>query len=179
MENNDLGREDGARSQGEPGSTSLRSPEPEVSARSGNDPSRVEVALRVMRLFDSFDGPSSDHLWWRTDSEYAPVTMIVNCNDLFIWACADCELVTAHNIASLEVTIAEVAAIDATAVEDAPLLWCCRQRRRRPQAPYYKHLDPKLHALFDACGPSVAQAIEARRAETAQTGSVEDESAVA
>lgn len=119
---------------------------------------KIDLALRVMRLFDGFDGPSADNLWWRTDGVYSPVTMIVNCNDLFVWACADCETITPENIGALEATVAEVAAIDDCLVDEAVLLWCCRQRGFRPQAPYYKHLDPKLHHLFDACGPRMGQA---------------------
>lgn len=37
--------------------------------------------------------------------------------------------------------------------DDAFLLWCARQRATRPQGAYYKHLDPRLHHLFDAVGP--------------------------
>ncbi len=109
---------------------------------------RVELALRVMRIFDSFGGPDCDGVWWRTDGEYAPVTMIVNCNDLFYWGCADAEVITEANVEALESTVAEVRAIDECLVDSAPLLWCCRMRKQAPQAPYYKHLDSRLHNLF-------------------------------
>jgi len=118
-----------------------------------SEESKLALALRVMRIFDGFDGPSCDSVWWRTDGEYAPVTMIVNCNDLFLWGCADCETITEANFDALEATIAEVATIDDSAVEEGVLLWCCRVRGNRPQPPYYKHLTPALHKLFDACGP--------------------------
>lgn len=90
-------------------------------------------------------------LWWRTDDKYAPVTMFVNCNDLFFWATSDLQEITLDNINSLEETVKEVRSISDTAVEDAPLLWCCRQRKMKPQQPYYKHLDKNIHHLFNAC----------------------------
>ena len=137
---------------------------------------KIELALRVMRLFDSFGGPDTDNLWWRTDSEYAPVTMIVNCNDLFMWACADAECITPENIEALEQTVAEVAAIDDCLVDEGVLLWCCRQRGFRPQQPYYKHLDAKLHPLFDACGPRVGEMLEASTPDTPATRTLETQS---
>lgn len=119
---------------------------------------KIETALRAMRLFDGFDGPDRDLLWWRTDfPDYGPVTMIVNCNDLLMWGCADGEILTAENIGRLEETIKEVRTtlgLENDELDDqAVLLWVCRERKTRPQEPYYKHLDQRLHALFDAAGP--------------------------
>ena len=33
------------------------------------------------------------------------------------------------------------------------LLFCARERKMRPQKPYYELIPTELHALFDACGP--------------------------
>lgn len=110
-----------------------------------------ETIRRAMAVFDGFDGPSSDQLWWRTDDEYAPITLLVNCNDLFFWACADCEVLHGGNIADLE-----QAKADAKAAGDegnAALLWVARQRRMRPQGAFYKYFEPAMRLLFDACGP--------------------------
>lgn len=46
---------------------------------------------RVLAIFNGFDGPGTDGLWWRTDDEHAPVTFFASCNDLFMWGCADAE----------------------------------------------------------------------------------------
>ena len=67
------------------------------------DGKTLAFTLRVLRIFDSFDGPSSDSLWWRTDGEFAPVTFLVKCSDEFYYACADLERLTPENIeAALE-----------------------------------------------------------------------------
>lgn len=65
-----------------------------------------ELFLRAAKIFNGFAGPSSEQIWWRTDEEYAPITFLVNCNDLFAWGCADCERLTTDNIDLLESTVA-------------------------------------------------------------------------
>lgn len=52
----------------------------------------LDFLLRVMDVLAKID--STDAIWWRTDGEYAPVTIFVNCSDLFWWAHADVEEVT-------------------------------------------------------------------------------------
>lgn len=116
----------------------------------------LELILRVFRVFDNFHGLESGDLFWRTDGEYAPVTIWVKCNDLFHWACADLEQITADNIGLLESTAAEVKALTGDTIT-AELLWCCRVRGMRPQRPYYKDFDERLRPLFDACGPERAE----------------------
>lgn len=101
--------------------------------------SDFETIRRAFAVFNSFDGPDSDELWWRVDSEYAPITLLINCNDY------------PSNIEQLE-----RAYTDCILVNEGPrahLLFCCRKRKMRPQKPYYKHLAEALHPLFDACGP--------------------------
>lgn len=113
----------------------------------------LDLILRAFRVFNGFRGPASDGLWWRTDDEYAPVTLLVNCNDLFVWASAECEPLTAENIGTLEATYVELLAIDREMGRFTDILFCCRVRGFRPQQPYYQHIDERLHTLFDACGP--------------------------
>ena len=115
----------------------------------------LDLILRAFRVFNGFSGPASDGLWWRTDGEYAPVTLLVMCNDLFTWATAECETLTAENIGLLEATHAELLAIDRELGCFADILFCCRVRGNRPQRPYYQYIDARLHGMFDACGPSV------------------------
>jgi hypothetical protein len=150
---------------------------------------RIATALRAMQICDGFDGPSADTLWWRTDDQYAPVTMFVNCNDLFMWGCSDCEAITAENVEALALAVADIAAIDDCEVDMAGLLWVSRLRGSRPQGAYYKSIDKALWPLFDACGPvrdagfgnpvaHPASAIEARSDATPESGAAEGESAV-
>ena len=118
-------------------------------------PVTLEFVCRVLSVFDE-DGPSQDSLWWRTDGEYAPLTLFVKCSDLFVWGCADLEEVTPDNVAELERAAADVKAVtwDGNYVY-ADLLFCCRVRGHRPQKPCYKDLDEETWPLFDACGPAV------------------------
>lgn len=110
-----------------------------------------ETLVRVFRLFEDLDG-----FWWRTDGEYAPVTLFVNCNDFFWWASGDCERVLAENIAVLEEAFQDIdnASDEHIAATWAPLLFVARLRKMRPQGAYYKHIPEVLHVLFDACGPA-------------------------
>lgn len=112
-----------------------------------------ETILRVFRVFNGFRGPSHDGLWWRTDGEYAPVTLFVNCSDLFVWGCSDSEEVDSSNVHVLEQALADTLAISEKVAMFADILFCCRMRGARPQGAYYKHLPKELWPLLDACGP--------------------------
>lgn len=109
--------------------------------------------MRVLKAFD-FDG--CEEIFWRTDGEYAPVTFLLKCNDLFRWGCADAEAITDVSIGVIEATRAEFP--DHPDDNDFkhvywPSLAACRIRKMRPQKPYYASLPKSMHAAFDACGP--------------------------
>lgn len=76
----------------------------------------------------------------------SPISLFVNCNDLFDWACADLEIVEVADLTDIEQAIA-----------DSPrfghLLWACRKRNLRPQQLFRELLTPTERALFDAAGP--------------------------
>ncbi len=119
--------------------------------------------LRVLRIFDGVGVPSADSIWWRTDGEYAPFTIFVNCNDAFWWGTADAEPLTPANVGEMERAVADC--IVATRNNSpwgehgcavyAPLLFCARVRGMRPQGAAYPHGADHagVRALFDACGP--------------------------
>ena len=113
-----------------------------------------DAIIRAFRVCDGFGGPTCDSLWWRTNGEFAPVTLLANCNDLFHWACADCEPITDDNIQVLEAASSELNAISDKFRSFSVSLFCCRIRNMRPQAPYYKYIDADVRHLFDACGPA-------------------------
>lgn len=119
-----------------------------------NESEILAFVLRVLRVFDSFDGPSSDSLWWRTDGEYAPVTFMVKCSDEFYHASADLERLTPANIATMDQAVTDCVAADPLVGSVfAPMLFCARIRGMRPLRSEYPS-EPALAALFDACGPS-------------------------
>lgn len=99
-----------------------------------------------------------ESIWWRTDTQYAPVTFFANCNDEFYWACADAEEITSVadvvgiRQAIMDVRLATGGKIhhDSVGVE----LWVARKRGMRPQQPSYRECYPQeTWPLFDACGP--------------------------
>ena len=114
-----------------------------------------ETIRRAFAVFNGFDGPDSDLLWWRTDGEYAPVTLMVNCNDAFWWATSDCEVLHPGNIDLLEQTLADVKALtdDGMAGFYVGELFVARVRQMRPQRASYRGYPEIMHPLFNACGP--------------------------
>lgn len=102
------------------------------------DAADYETVRRTMAVFNGFDGPSCRTLWWRTDGEYAPITLLVNCNDLFFWGCADAETITPANVANLEKAHAAAKAVGA--VSDCDTLFVCRERAMRPQGAMYPYM---------------------------------------
>lgn len=125
----------------------------------------LEFLLRFFKLSDAF-GISHDDFWWRTDApDYAPVTIMANCNDLFYWACADCEEVTPENIHILEQCLKEWTVFREAWRADkgktvpyvgshiAVELFAARVRKMRPQGACYSSFPPEIAALFDAAGP--------------------------
>ena len=117
------------------------------------DSELLTFLLRALRA-TAFD--FCDIFFWRTDGEYAPVSLFVKCNDLFYWGCADGEPLTPNNIHLLEQSIADCKAADPKfGYPYAPELFCCRARGERPQGCCYPE-NRDLWPLFDACGPERA-----------------------
>jgi hypothetical protein len=73
------------------------------------------------------------------------ISMYINCNDLFYWACADEEEFTLDDLNDLKKAYLE-------SPENGDILWACRKRGMRPQTPFYKLIDKSEHSLFNACG---------------------------
>lgn len=110
-----------------------------------------DFVLRVLRVF-AFD--YCRDVFWRADGEYAPVTFMAICSDVFSWGCADCETITPENIEELERAFADTKAADPQLGGIlATSLFCARVRKMRPQGAVYKSLPASLWPLFDACGP--------------------------
>lgn len=110
----------------------------------------TEFILRVLKAIGDADICSS--VCWRCDGEYAPVTFFVNCNDLFMLACADAETITPNNIGVLEQAIVDVTTAGAP-IYRATDLFAARVRGMRPYPTRYPKNMPSLTMLFDACGP--------------------------
>ena len=106
--------------------------------------------MRVLALLAKYE--QHEDVWWRVDGEYAPVTFIVNCNDLFFWACADAELITDENIAMFEQAYKDASEHECGECY-AGLLFCCRERKMRPQGAYYESFPKSMWGMFDECGP--------------------------
>ena len=90
------------------------------------------------------------YVTWVTDKNNRTVTFYLNCNDLFYWACADCEEIGLDDLPAL----AECLRIDSIYGND---LFCCRKRGMRPQKAFYSlrgvQETPDLIKLFNECGP--------------------------
>lgn len=117
-----------------------------------SDEMEVDVQRLVLRVLRATAFDNCDDVWWRTDGKYAPVTFMVNCNDLFAWGCADCETLTAENIELLEQSYKDAAAVSEHGEIYGALLFCCRSRQMRPQGACYSHFPKELWPLLDKCG---------------------------
>lgn len=94
-----------------------------------------------------------DCIFWRVDSEYAPITFFAECNDVFDWGTSDCERITEWNIEILEQSIKDCKEAKIEGMYHAPILFCARVRKKRPQNRFYKNLCKELIDLYNACGP--------------------------
>lgn len=118
----------------------------EASATQGlSSAESAKLERLVIRILTAVGFDNCDDIWWRTDGEYAPISIFAKCNDLFFWGCADCERITAENIDAFEQAYKE-------SPENGVLLFCCRVRKMRPQGAYYKYISDDEKHLFDACG---------------------------
>lgn len=114
----------------------------------------MDFVRRVLAAFDGFNGADPDDLFWRVDSQYAPVTFFARCNDLFDWGTADLQEITPENIEEMERATTECRALDPVhGVLVATTLFCCRVVGSRPQGACYDSIDPKFWPLLDNCGP--------------------------
>lgn len=99
------------------------------------------------------------------------LSLTLNCNDMFYWACADCETFEPGDEALLDAVVADLREHggredDLSATCYWMPLFCCRKRGMRPQHPFFRTYDrvakayttgtltPGERALFDACGPA-------------------------
>lgn len=73
----------------------------------------------------------------------------VNCNDLFVWGCADGEEITVETLTEFHKALSDCGGNLNTASD----LYCARRRKMRPQGACYSHYNKKYWSLFDACGP--------------------------
>ncbi len=86
--------------------------------------------------------------------DYSPITFFINCNDLFFWACSDCEEIESDaEVADIRLAYDDCSKLHEYGNIYAPLLWVARKRKMRPQDPYYTEFPKELHGLFNDCGP--------------------------
>lgn len=84
------------------------------------------------------------------------VSVLINCNDLFYWACADAEPVGVGDLALIDETFNELRAVR-NSIHDAwqnfEGLFCCRKRKMRPQNCILVKYPDHIRPLFERCGP--------------------------
>lgn len=74
------------------------------------------------------------------------VKLIVNCNDVFYWACSDCEEIKPEELKDLANCMTLTKSFGS-------MLWVCKKRSMRPQSPWYSEFSEDEKILFDSCGP--------------------------
>lgn len=88
-----------------------------------------------------------DDFFWKREPD-GDISFWVNCNDIFEWATADAERITAENVEMLDQAYKD-------SIDYGGILFCARVRGRRPQGAVYTalNMDEETAALFDAAGP--------------------------
>ena len=86
------------------------------------------------------------------------IHVLVNCSDTFWWGTADNEELTPQNIGEFEKACADLREQCPPGIDGGwvygDMLFCCRQRKMRPQNCIVKKLtSAKLTELLNACGP--------------------------
>lgn len=107
-------------------------------------------AAAVFAAFESADDYES--LMWRVDSRSGmnrDMKLYALCNDVFFWATADAEEITADDVPLLERCLSDLG--KAGAAYYLAGLFAARKRKMRPQKPFYKDMPEDVAALFDAC----------------------------
>ncbi len=113
----------------------------------------TDFIMRVLTATAMAPHDLCGEIFWRVDGKNAPITFFLDCSDTFSWGTADFEPLTEENIHIFEEAVADICAVNPDYAYYAPELFAARIRGRRPMAFAYPS-DPKLHALFDACGPA-------------------------
>lgn len=115
----------------------------------------LEFLIDVFHTFSLINYDICDELYWRTDGEYAPITLFVNVNDVFHWGCADSEDITPESLPEFKKAlndINEVAPKRVCSEYDAIVLYAARMRKMRPQGAAYP-FDKEIWPLLNECGP--------------------------
>lgn len=120
-----------------------------------------KYVFRVLAAWERCD--IYEQLMWRVKDD--TVRFLAICSDVFYWGTADCEEIAEEDLPMLESTADELLALGGVADAYMPELFCARKRGMRPQMPWGRsygakpgvydkdNLDPRVRALFDACGP--------------------------
>jgi hypothetical protein len=100
----------------------------------------MSLEKRILKLAQKYD--FIDDLIWDQDLKFA-----INCNDVFMWGCADAEEIETEE----DVNLLQQACEDSN--DWGHILYCARKQGMRPQGSYYEYLYNDEWELFNACGP--------------------------
>ncbi len=89
-----------------------------------------------------------DDLWWRTDSEYGPITFFIQCSDSFGYACADAEEITEEDVDNLRKAVQDIREHNVSATW-GPLLYVARKRNMQPLKELLKMMSDNERVLFE------------------------------
>ena len=118
--------------------------------------------IELLSVFAWFgDRELCEDIWWHTRENYrrtgepSKITILVACNDMFWWATADAEEVTAADLPALQQAYDDLEKCGDCNEVYAPQLWVARKRGMRPQTPWWNRekIDGPVRALFLAAGP--------------------------
>lgn len=111
---------------------------------------RLKIELTfIKKMLDFMSDKFIDFedILWSENNFYA------NCSDLFWWGCADAEKITDKTFSVLKQSLKD---IETDTEKDTGIgiwLYCCRQRKMRPQGAAYEYIKKEHWDLFDKCGP--------------------------
>lgn len=107
--------------------------------------------LELLQTLFKYD--DQDAIFWNCSGPHAPITFFIQCSDVFWWATADLEKITAEDLPLLKNSYEDEKELSGESFYGA-ILFCARKRGLRPQDPYLDRIgNTKIRELFEACGP--------------------------
>lgn len=110
----------------------------------------LQQVFSVIAQVEKKDNQAEHGLFWRIDNN--KLSLFVNCNDLFFWACSDLEEITPQNIDVFVETANVLQVNHQLNYANLAILFCAKSRKLQPQGAVFSKLSPLMVTLLEQVG---------------------------